>query len=111
MARRARWAEDDVIDLEPTAPPARQRTKELTDMSPIAVYAIARARGRLDPRPAPRRSRHDRGVSSQPGNGLGPRFRRLFGGGPRIVREPGFAGYSDGTFFVIVPHLVGYPYR
>lgn len=80
-------------------------------MSPIAAYVIARAEGRLDPRPAPRRSRRDRGVSSQPGNGLGPRFRRLFGGAPRLAREPGFAGYSDGTFFVIVPNLVGYPYR
>ena len=80
-------------------------------MSPIAAYAIARAEGRLDPRPAPRRSRRDRGVSSQPGNGLAPRIRRIFGSGPRVSREPGFAGAVDDTPFIVVPRLVGYPYR
>jgi hypothetical protein len=79
-------------------------------MSPIAAYAVARAQGRLDPRPAPRRSRRDRGASSQPGTGLGPRIRRLFGSGPRIAPEPGFAGFSDGSMLV-VPKLLGYPYR
>jgi hypothetical protein len=79
-------------------------------MSPIAAYAIARTQGRLDPRPAPRRSRRDRGVSGQPKTGLEPRIRRLLGNPPRIAPEPGFAGFSDGSMLV-VPKLVGYPYR
>jgi hypothetical protein len=80
-------------------------------MSPIAAYVIARAEGRRDPRPAPPRSRRSRGVSSQPGTGLGPRIRRLFSGTPRIAPEPGFAASADGNTFIVVPKLVGYPYR
>jgi len=80
-------------------------------MSPIAAYAIARAEGRLGPRPAPRRSRRSSGISSRPGTGLGPRIRRLFSGASRIAPEPGFAASADGNRFLVVPKLVGYPYR
>ena len=55
------------------------------------------------------RPTHDRNVDRAPRPGFGARVRRLFGSGPRVAREPGFAA-SQNWLDEFVPRLTAYPY-
>jgi hypothetical protein len=78
-------------------------------MNAIGAYAVVLSREAARQHGPARPTNGRDGVDREPRPGLGERVRKLFGSGPRILREPGFAA-SDTWLDEFVPKLTAYPY-